>query len=239
MAGGHYTALSGMRTRLDALDRLASDIANASTAGYKAERAGTIEAGRPSFGVVLQSAIDVTGGPARLDLRNGALATTGRSLDVAIEGEGFFVVETAAGPRYTRNGRFTRRPDGVLTTPDGDEVQGASGPITVGVGDIHVDGDGTIRSGTAVAGRLAVVTFDPEVTMVRENALRMRADGGEPKPVDRPSVSAGSLEQSNVSIVERLAELSTVTRNFETLQRALTVLMNDVDNRAITELGRR
>ena len=78
MAGGYYTALSGMRTRMDALDRLAADIANASTAGYKTERAGTTEADRPSFGATLQSAVDVANGEARTDLRPGALAPTGR-----------------------------------------------------------------------------------------------------------------------------------------------------------------
>lgn len=239
MAGGYYTALSGMATRLDALDRLASDIANASTAGYKAERSGTVESGRPSFGAALESAIDVTGGPSRVDLRPGALAPTGRELDVAIEGDGFFVIDTAAGPRYTRNGRLTRGADGVLTTANGEPVRGTSGPISVGTGDIQVDADGTIRHDGAVAGRLAVVKFEPGARLVRENALRLRADGAEAQTIDRPSVRAGSLEQSNVSIVERLAELTSVTRSFEALQRALSVLMNDVDNRVISELGRR
>src|SRR5207248_4552809 len=81
MAGGYYTALSGMRTRMDALDRIATDIANASTAGYKTERATTVQADRPSFGATLQSAVDVANGESRMDLRPGALATTGRSLD--------------------------------------------------------------------------------------------------------------------------------------------------------------
>ena len=114
MAGGYYTALSGMRTRQDALDRLASDIANTSTAGYKAERAGTVQADRPSFDTALQSAVDVTNGPARLNLHPGSLASTGRSLDLAIDGPGFFVVDSQTGPRYTRNGHMVRRADGVL-----------------------------------------------------------------------------------------------------------------------------
>ena len=116
MAGGYYTALSGMRARLDALDRLASDIANASTAGYKTERNGTQQAPRPSFGDTLQSAIDVTSGEPRIDFRPARWRTTGRSLDVAIEGRGFFVVETPQGPRYTRNGHLQRSADGVLAT---------------------------------------------------------------------------------------------------------------------------
>ena len=71
MAGGYYAALSGMRTRLEMLDRLASDIANSGTAGYKSERAATLEATRRQFGAELQSAIDVVGGRAELDLRPG------------------------------------------------------------------------------------------------------------------------------------------------------------------------
>ena len=239
MAGGYYTALSGMQARLEVLDRLASDIANAGTAGYKAERATTMEARRPSFGAELQSAIDVSGSASQLDLRAGTSAQTGRPLDVTIEGDGFFVVDTPAGERYTRNGRFAVRADGVLATPDGQAVLGESGPITLGTGAVEVDPDGTVRHAGAVAGRLRVVSFADNTRLVRETALRLRNEGDAPTPIERPSVSSGALEQSNVSVVERLAELTTASRSFESLQRALSVLMNDVDNRAITELGRR
>lgn len=99
MAGGAYTALSGLRSRIEQLDRLASDLANVGTAGYKAERLTTVAAERPDFGTVLQSAIDVAPGPGRVDLRSGPLVATGRDLDFAIEGRGFFVVDTPGGPR--------------------------------------------------------------------------------------------------------------------------------------------
>ncbi|NOT24507.1 MAG: flagellar hook basal-body protein [Acidobacteria bacterium] len=239
MAGGYYAALSGMRTRLEMLDRLASDIANAQTAGYKSERAATNEATRQKFGAELQSAIDVVSGKAQLDLRAGVQAPTGRNLDVAVGGNGFFEIETAAGPRYTRNGRFTRREDGVLATADGEAVMGTSGPITLGSGVVEVDADGTVRHNGATAGVLKVVEFDKGAVLVRETALRVRNDGTPATEVERPVVRAGALEQSNVSIVDRLAELTTASRTFEALQRSLSVLMNDVDSRAITELGRR
>ena len=238
MAGGYYTALSGMRTRMDALDRLASDIANTSTAGYKTERAGTVQADRPSFGAVLQSAVDVTNGPARLNLRPGSLASTGRPLDLAIEGSGFFVVDTPAGPRYTRNGHLVRRADGVLATDGGDAIQGVSGPIQLGEGAIEIDSDGTVRSPTGVVGSLKVVEFAPDVQLVREGSSRFRTDA-QPRKVERPSLAIGAIEQSNVSVVERVAELSEVTRSYEALLRAVSVLMNDVDKTAISELGRR
>ena len=74
MAGGTYAALSGLRTRMEQLDRLASDIANAKTAGYKAERVTTNAAERPDFGRALQAAVDVTPGPGHLDFRPGSIA---------------------------------------------------------------------------------------------------------------------------------------------------------------------
>jgi len=118
MPGGAYSALSGMQARLADLDRLASDISNVGTSGYKSERAATVAAERPSFRAVLDSAVDVTTGGTRLDFRPGTIGTTGRDLDAAIEGAGFFVVNTPNGERYTRNGSFVRRSDGVLTTSE-------------------------------------------------------------------------------------------------------------------------
>jgi flagellar basal body rod protein FlgG len=238
MAGGYYTALSGMRTRLEALDRLASDIANASTSGYKTERAGTVEANRPSFGVTLQSAVDVANGKARLDLRPGAIASTGRSMDVAIQGNGFFVVDTPDGPRYTRNGHMLRQADGLLTTEDGSAVLGTSGPIRLGNGPVDIDADGTVRAGGKASGTLKIVEFAPETILVREGGSRLRTQG-DPHVVEHPSLASGSLEQSNASVVDRVAELTEVSRSFDTLLRAVSVLMNDVDKGAITELGRR
>ena len=135
MAGGTYSALSGLQTRLAQLDRIASDIANAGTAGYKTERVPTVEARRPDFDQVLQTAIDVAAAPGLIDFRDGSIQTTNRDLDVALDGRGFFEIETAQGPRYTRNGQFSRRPDGTLVTADGNVVRGDGGaPIVARAG---------------------------------------------------------------------------------------------------------
>lgn len=238
MPGGYYVALSGMKTRLASLDRVASDIANASTAGYKGERTTTEQADRPSFDAALQSAIDVAGGPSKLDVRAGAVTPTGRSLDIAIDGEGYLTIDTAAGPRYTRDGRLSRRQDGVLVTGDGDPVQGVSGPIKIGDGPVEIDADGTVRSNGSIAGTLKVVRFDSAAALEKETAHRFKS-GASPRAVAKPSIKSSALEQSNVSVVSSVSELTAVTRSFETLQRAMSILMNDVDGRAISELGRR
>ena len=147
MPGGSYIALSGLHTRQEQLDRLASDIANASTAGYKMTRTSNNEANRPQFEAVFQSAIDVTTGGRRLDTANGSITATGRAMDVAIEGQGFFVVETPTGTRYTRNGHFVRSAAGQLTTDDGSVVQGTKGPLAIGSGKFDVAVDGTVGVG--------------------------------------------------------------------------------------------
>jgi flagellar basal-body rod protein FlgF len=237
MAGAGYIALSGMHTRLDQLDRLASDIANASTAGYKMTRTSSTEATRPQFDAVFQTAIDVTTGGRRLDTSVGSINPTGRDLDVAIEGQGFFVVETPAGTRYTRNGHFSRNADGLLAADDGSIVQGTTGPLTIGSGKIVVGEDGTVRVGASVSGTLAVVTFADPGRLVRDGAM-LRSDGMAQQNVGRVAIHGGALEQSNVSVVERIAELTDVRRSFEALQKAIT-LGGASDSKAMEVLGRR
>jgi flagellar basal body rod protein FlgG len=240
VSGIQYVALSGLRARMDELDRLASDIANVGTAGYKGEREARAAAARDEFGDVLQTAIDTTFGGKRLDTTTGAIAPTGRDLDVAVEGPGFFVVSTGAGPRYTRNGHFTINAARQLTADDGALVQGEGGqPITLGTGETRIDADGTVWAGDQRAGRISVVEFADPRGLVQESASRLRADGQTAVAAAKTAVHGGALEESNVSVAERLAELTTVSRGFEALQKAISMVMNDVDGKAIDQLGRR
>jgi flagellar basal body rod protein FlgG len=239
MAGGAYAALSGLRARVEQLDRLASDLANVGTSGYKAERTTTVTAERPTFRAALQSAIDVAAGPGRIDFRPGTIEPTGRDLDMAIDGRGFFVIDTPEGPRYTRNGQFARRADGTLTTMDDVPVAGDNGEIRLPSGPVTIDADGTIRAGGVGAGRLLVVDFADPSSLAREGSGRFRAAEGQTPIESTAAIRSGSLEHSNVSVVDRMAQLTEVARGFEALQRGVSILMNDLDGRAISELGRR
>ena len=243
MAGGTYSALSGLQTRLAQLDRIASDIANAGTAGYKTERVPTVEARRPDFGQVLQTAIDVAAAPGLIDFRDGSIQTTNRDLDVALDGRGFFEIETPQGValhaqrpvlapagRHARHRRRRRRPAAT-----------AAAPIVVGQGAIAFEPDGSVRAGGVLAGKLKIVDFGDYVGLRREEAATSA-----PRPARRRSaapatsrVRGGALEASNVQLPERMVQLTEVSRAFEALQRGITTLMNDVDGRAISELGRR
>jgi flagellar basal body rod protein FlgG len=124
-------------------------------------------------------------------------------------------------------------------TTDDLPVLGESGGITLGSGRVTIDDDGTLRTGGVAAGRLRVVDFADPSVLARETNGRFRAPEGAGGEAARARVLGGNLEQSNVSVVERMAQLTEVARGFEALQRGLTILMNDVDGRAISELGRR
>ena len=240
MPGGAYSALSGMRTRLEELDRLAADLANVNTAGYKTERSANVASERDRFSSELDSAVDVAMGGTKIDFSPGLIANPGRDLDVAIDGRGFFVVQTPAGDRYTRAGNFVKRSDGTLTTPEGEPVMGENGEVKLPNGPVSIAQDGTIRSGTAVVGRLQVVEFASEADVIRESGARFKALPGAaaPQPVEA-KVVGGALEQSNVSVVDRMAKLTELSRNFESLNKSVSTLMSELDGRAISELGRR
>lgn len=241
MAGSQYIALSGLRARVDELDRIATDIANIGTSGYKGERQSRVAAERATWDASLQSAIDTTMGDTRLDARDGAVAPTGRPLDLAIDGRGFFVVQTPDGDRYTRNGHFSLDAERRLVTEDGSIVKGADGPITLSAtdGDINVDADGTVWTGVTRSGKIAVVEFADPGRLTRDRGTLLSAGGQTAVDVESPLVQAGALEQSNVSVADRLAAMTSVSRGFEALQKAMSVLMNEVDGKAIEQLGRR
>jgi flagellar basal body rod protein FlgG len=228
-----------MKTRLEELDRIAADLANVGTAGYKTERAGTQTMARDGFGAALDTAVDVMEGQKKVDFTPGVIANTGNALDVAIDGQGFFAIDTKAGVRYTRNGSFSRRADGLLTTAQGEVVlDDKGGQIRLPAGTVAVDGNGNVRVGNTVAGKIQVVDFAPN-DLVRETGARFRAiTGAEAQPF-QGTLIGGAVEQSNVSMVDRMAALTEVSRGFDLLQRGVSTLMNELDQKAITELGRR
>jgi flagellar basal body rod protein FlgG len=239
MAGGTYSALTGMMARLESLDRIASDLANVNTAGYKTERAATTASERERFTALLDSAVDVVNGGTRIDMHSGTIATTGRDLDVAVEGKAFFVIGTPTNQRFTRGGSFTRRPDGLLTTTQGEAVlDDQNRTIKLDAGKIAIDPDGTVRVNDAVAAKLKMVDID-EKDLIRESGARFHAvPGTKPRPAVDSSIVSGALEQSNVTSIDRMVALTEVMRGFEALQKGISTL-HEMDGNAIVSLGRR
>jgi flagellar basal-body rod protein FlgF/flagellar basal-body rod protein FlgG len=249
MDSGLYAAYTGLLARTEALDTAANNLANAGTVGFRAQRdyfrsvlAG-IDGDTPPSQV--GNAIDDFGvlGGNLIDQGQGALNATGNPLDLALNGPGFFAIQTSQGVQYTRDGAFTRSDAGVLQTLQGEPVLDDTGqPITVPTGAISVASDGSISvttaDGSAIAGKVGVFGFPADKQLSALGTNRFTAsDGTQPVPVDA-TIQQGSLEGANIDAVHGTMQLILVQRQAEMMQKALSVFNNDFDKTAAEDLGR-
>ena len=241
MDSGYYAAYSGLLARTEALDSAASNLSNSGTKGFRAEREYFRSAimGPDALNSQLNRTVNDFGviGGNKLDLGQGSLMPTGNPLDLAIEGQGFFAIQAAAGIRYTRDGQFERTTTGLLTTPQGEPVLNAENqPIRIPAGDVEIGSDGVISSGGAIAATLGLWTFSSADVLVPEGANRYRVDPSIKAKPAVPSVHQGSLEGSNQDVIQGTLQLILVQRQAEMMQKALTVFNNDFDKTASEDL---
>lgn len=242
MSSGFYAAFSGWLARSEALDSAASNLANAGTQGFRAEREYFRSAlmGPDAQGDQLDSSINNFGvlGGNQLDLGQGTLTATGNPLDVAIEGQGFFAIQTVNGIRYTRDGSFQRTRSGLLITPQGEPVLDLQNkPIQIPTGDISIGSDGVISAGGAVAGKLGVFTFPSARSITPEGTGRYApVNGAKPQLSTDASLHQGSLEGSNQDVIQGTMQLILAQRQAEMMQKALTLFNNDFDKTAAEQL---
>ncbi len=246
MTRGIYTIASGGVAALARLDAASQNLANAGTAGYKAERAAFVLeplSGGPRAGVdpiLGQTGAQVQQLGTMRDFSQGPIRMTGNPLDVAVSGSGFFVVQTPRGERYTRQGSFQRDPEGFLVTPVGDRVQGENGDIRLGDGDVVIAEDGTVTVDDQAAGRLRLVDFGDKPRLVPEGGtLFAPVPGatGRPIPAVETHVVPSAIEGANVDAVHGLVELVDLARGFESYMRALQRL-DEVTQHSIDDVGR-
>jgi flagellar basal-body rod protein FlgF/flagellar basal-body rod protein FlgG len=241
MDSGYYAASTALIARTQALDTIANNLANASTVGFRAEhnvfRSMLAGSGSASDST-LNSAINNFGvlGGTSLDLSQGALQKTGNDLDLAIEGPGFFEVQTANGPRYTRNGGFQISPAGQLVTATGDPVMGEKGAIVMPPGAVSISADGTISSDGALAGKLKVMSFPEGTQMSSAGGTYYSAPANTAATATDSSVQQGVLESSNVNPISSMVELISAQRLAEMMQRALSMFNSEIDKTATQEL---
>ncbi len=217
-----YVLLSRMASQVRATEVLANNLANVDTPGFRAGRTVFAEfLERQSGTARIRGGREVAYAQDRANWRetaHGSITTTGNPLDVALQGEGFFAVETPRGERFTRSGRFTLSNDGRILDAEGNAVLGASGqPITLSPNDtrITISGDGTIRSENGELGKLRVVNFENTQRLKAEGDRLYDPAGEEPQPVERPQVVQGSVEGSNVRAVVEMNTLTGVMREFQ------------------------
>jgi flagellar basal-body rod protein FlgF len=241
MDSGYYAASTALAARTQALDTIANNLANASTPGYRAEHnvfSSILADTEGASGSPLSKAINNLGilSGTTLDLSQGSMQKTGNDLDLAIQGPSFFVVQTANGPKYTRNGSFQVSPKGQLVTSAGDAVMGDKGVIPMLPGPVSIGPDGTISSDGAVAGKLRLVDFPANTSLQSEGGTYYSAPANTATPASDSTVLQGSLENSNVNPIYSMVELITAQRAAETMQRALLTFNSDMDKTATQDL---
>jgi len=240
---GYYAAFAGLLARSEALDVAAGNLANAGTAGYRAEREYFRSAilGPDALNSQLNTTVNAFGvlGGSRLDMSQGALTPTGNPLDLAIEGDGFFSIRTQQGIRYTRDGQFERAQDGTLTTQAGEAVlDAAQKPIRVPAGQIAVGSDGAVSVNGAIAGKIAVLGFASGVQLTAEGANRYAAADGSQPTAAAGTIRQGALESSNQDVIDGSLNLVLMQRQAEMMQKAVSMFSNDFDKTASEELPR-
>ena len=231
MIRGLYTASAGMRQRLLAMEVVANNLANINTAGFKRDdlfaRLLDEHAAPPDPLNADASGLEMK---RFTDHSEGSLEQTNHPFHAALQGPGFFVLETPNGVRYTRNGRFTLSADGTLVNEQGFAVQGMNGHIRVqdaervAGGDIVIGERGDVSQKDRVIDRLRVVNFDDLSLLNKEEDANFRTDARE-VPLDLDShvtaIRQGFLEDSNVDGIEEMVAMIELSRNFESSQRAL------------------
>jgi flagellar basal-body rod protein FlgF len=244
---GLYVAYSGLASRMQALDFAASNLANASTTGFKSQSPFYMQLAAVGAGSTLAPlnwAVNQFGllGGARVDSRSGALQTTGNDTDLAIEGDGFFSVQTAGGTRFTRNGNFRLNAARQLVTQDGNLVLAEQGtktiPFTVPEGTISISSDGTVSVGGGVVAKLHVVNFAESTNLLPEGNSNYVAPDGSERPAGTAAVRQGMLEASNVNSVEGAVNLMSLQRQAEMLGRAVSIFSTVFDRAAVQDIPR-
>ena len=219
-----YLSMSGAKASLQRQDVLAHNLANSSTNGFRAEMAALRAV--PVRGDGASTRVFALESTIGYDDKAGPLQTTGRELDVAMEGKSWLAVQGLDGTEaYTRAGALQVNAEGLLVTSGGLPVQGDGGPITIPAGaQISIAPDGIINTtvGNArpqQAGRLKLVT--PEVPLTRGTDGLFRAADGDLQADPQARVMSGALEGSNVSPVETMVAMIAAGRQFEQQMKSL------------------
>jgi len=244
MDSGYYAAMTGLVARMQALDTAASNLANAQTPGYRAEREyfRSVLLGAGAAESQLGQTVNNYGllGGDRLSSAQGTLQSTGNPLDLAIEGEGFFQIQTANGLRYTRDGSFHRARNGLLVTSTGEPVLSAAGKtIPVPPGEVSVGADGALSVAGGTVAIVGVLTFPAGTELAPEGANRYFAPAAAtPVPSKGASIHQGALESANQDVVQGSLDLIVMQREAETMQKALTIFHTEFNKIATEDLPR-
>ncbi|HNQ84849.1 MAG TPA: flagellar basal-body rod protein FlgF [Deltaproteobacteria bacterium] len=246
MDQGMYTAAAGAIAMEERLTIISNNVANLNTIGFKKDHMSfeqfskLLDTSMLAEGQYRVIPIDVVALSPTIDVTPGSPVETGNPLDVAMIGDGFFVVSTEDGPRYTRAGSFQLTTDNILVTPQGYRVQGEGGDIsidtTTGNGIIGIDSRGKITYDDTDVDTLQVVRIAPEVLVRKGNNLFDVKEGYVPEPVETPSMSQSYLEAANVEPVSEMVDMIATQRAYDAFQKMIRSI-NDAYSFSIRNVG--
>ncbi len=245
-----YAATTGMINRSRALDVTATNLANASTSGYKRDRLITASFGeRVAYRLAADGAREIGsdnhGAIAEeilTDYTQGVVETTGRALDFAIIGDGYFSIETAGGQEAaTRDGSFEVDAEGYLRTAAGGYVMGQGGRIEVGAGAVTIDSNGVVYSDGQTVDTLAMLVSPPPEDGQAAEALAKEAPNALARPEGEAAFAGqivqGRLERSNVNMVEEMSQMMAASRAYQSCAQVVKIL-DSINQKTVTEIGR-
>jgi flagellar basal-body rod protein FlgF len=242
---GIYTAYSGIKAQMDALEIASNNLANINSVGFKSdltfysalnkELSGSQS--NESLGDTINRSVQAE---TAIDFTDGLMVSTGRDLDVAINGDGFLTVKTPQGIRYTRNGSMNIGAGAILSNPEGCPIIGISGePITLGPGIVKIGDNGDVTLNGSYVDRLKVVTVEDQKKLSKEgSSLLIYRSDKEPQVLENATIRSGSLEKSNVSAISSMVRMVNIMRQFESIQKCINLEMNDMNSKSIEKLGR-
>jgi flagellar basal-body rod protein FlgF len=238
-----YVGLSKQMVLQQQMDIIANNIANVDTSGFKVESLMTAQDPlAPAKTLGVQNPVDfvVSNGVVR-DFSEGPLRQTGAPLDVAIDGNGFFSVQTPTGPRYTRDGRFKTDDTGQLVNQSGLPVLDDGGsPIVIDAqkGPVAVSADGVITQNGERTGKIGVVTFDSLTGLSKTgDNLYQNTSNLQSKPATDIKLRQGMLEGSNVQPILEISRMIEVSRAYDQMAQLMTS-QADLSTQAIQTLGK-
>lgn len=243
MNSGIYGAVTGSLAAVNKLDVLANNLANASTPGYKKDRirfeSVLAAAGGAVPGDGASEAPVLVEERYSIDFTSGEVKHTGNTFDLAVDGDGFFVVNTPEGKAYTRQGNFRIDAKGKLVTSEGNEVLGGGAPIIIQGGTVTFDAQGKMFVEGIESGVIDVVDFPKPYDLRKVGSALFAPNSPEavPRPTRDAVVMQGKLEGANVNAVEEMVRLIEATRSSETCQR-LIQNYDMMTGKAVNELGK-
>ncbi|MDI6687664.1 MAG: flagellar basal-body rod protein FlgF [Desulfobacterales bacterium] len=221
--------------QISQLDCITHNIANVNTPGFKAERF-RFPNGNEAVGTDADTPAQ---GPAiMVDYSRGIIQKTGNVLDMAIDGDGFFAVQTKAGVSYTKDGRFTLNKDGELVTQSGDHVLGRGERIAIEGNNVQISEDGVISVDGYEVNSLRIVSFSEPAALIKQGSGFLNPDDiAGVKEEENSRVQSGYLELSNVQAIREMVEMINIQRTFESYQKAIQTI-SEQDKLSTTRIGK-